>query len=120
MTRLLTFASGGLFVTGLALLPISAFAQPASPDAKVVAPATQTTNTVGTKTEPSAKQTVAVNKDAKVHHAKPAAAAPAPTASTAPATSAASATAPLGSTTGAQTPAATSGVQPKAADHSKS
>jgi hypothetical protein len=107
MTRLLTLASGGLFVTGLALLPISAFAQPASPDAKVVAPTTQTTSTVSTKTEPTAK----VTKDAKLHHGKPAAAAPAP---------AAAATAPVGSTTGAQPPATTSTVQPKAADHSKS
>jgi hypothetical protein len=75
MNRLLTLASGGLFATGLAILPISAFAQQNATDGKTVAPVTQTGSTdakisaPGVKIEPAAKQAVAA-KDATTHRAK--------------------------------------------------
>jgi hypothetical protein len=79
MNRLLTLASGGLFATSLAILPISAFAQQNGPngktDAKPVAPVTQTITTdaktpaAAVKTEAAAKPTV-VTKEVKKYHAR--------------------------------------------------
>lgn len=129
MNRFLTLASGGLFVTGLAILPISAFAQPSGNDAKAdikpVAPTAQpmsnpamqpmgnaATKPLGStavkipapvaKADPAVKQAV-VAKDVPAHHLHHGAAS---------AAGAPKAAAPVAN--------ATSGVQPKAVDHSKS
>lgn len=121
MNRLLTLASGGLFAAGLAILPISAFAQQNGPDAKAdtkpVAPATQQMGTAdvkapapGVKAEATTKRTTAT-KAAAAHHVKHAAATPA---------SAPKAAAPMtNAATGARSPATTP-AQPKTVDQSKS
>lgn len=79
MNRLLTLASSGVFATGLAILPISAFAQQTGPDVKPVAPATQTSApdlknpAQSGKADPAMKQTTA-SKPLKSHHVHPASA----------------------------------------------
>jgi hypothetical protein len=75
MNRFLTLASGGLFATGLAILPISAFAQQTNVVGKTAVPMTQTSSTdakiaaPGAKTDAGTKQAV-VAKDASTHHVK--------------------------------------------------
>jgi hypothetical protein len=112
MNRLLTLASGGLFTAGLAILPISAFAQQNGPDskadAKIVAPMMQTSTdakapTPGLKTEAA--------KDTKMHHVKRVVTPVSTPKATAPASHAA---------TGSKPSSTTKAVQPKAVDQSKS
>jgi hypothetical protein len=79
MKRVLTLATTGLFVTGLALLPISGRADPAAADGKSVTPAPAvTTMTPGKTTSlPSAQPTTAsVKKDDKKVTATPSVAPP--------------------------------------------
>jgi len=75
MNRLLTLATSGIFATGLAILPISGFAQQNGSDVRTAAPATQTgasdvkTPVHAAKSEAAMKQTSA-SKEVKSHHAR--------------------------------------------------
>jgi len=122
MNRLLTLASGGVFATTLAILPISGFAQQndaaANPSVKPVVPMTQQTSGMDAKTPAktaaTGRQTTAA-KPVNLHKLKPvtthAACTSAPT----------SAATPMGTdSTSAQPPSTPSTAQPKVVDPGKS